>query len=161
VNPYGNGWYGQGTVYKTVAESLSHACAETSRSWDIINPSSINPYSGKPASYKIVSSQTPLMMAKDGSIPAKRAPWAKNAITVVKYDEDRVYPSGVHVPQSSGDGVFGIKEWIGDGTDNIENTDILVIHTFGISNVPATESMRLKKCVQGKGQLREIRSLPK
>jgi Cu2+-containing amine oxidase len=39
----------------------------------------------------------------------------------------------VHVPQSSGDGVFGIKEWIGDGTDNIENTDILVFHTFGIS----------------------------
>jgi primary-amine oxidase len=142
-NPYGNAWYGKGTVYKTVAESLTHADASTSRSWDIINPNSINPYSGKPASYKIVSGQAPLMMAKENSIPAKRAPWARHAMNVVKYDEDRLYPSGFHVPQTSGDGPLGIKEWIGDGKDSIENTDIIVFHTFGISHVPAPEDFPL------------------
>ncbi|KAH3681928.1 hypothetical protein WICPIJ_007090 [Wickerhamomyces pijperi] len=142
-NPYGNAWFGQGTVYKTVADSLTDANAATARSWDIINPSSINPYSGKPASYKIVSSQTPLMMAKENSIPSKRAPWARHAMNVVKYEEDRLYPSGVHVPQSSGDGPHGIKAWIGDGSENIENTDLIVFHTFGISHVPAPEDFPL------------------
>lgn len=143
-NPYGNAWKGQGTVFKTVADSLkSKANAQTARSWDIINPSSINPYSGKPASFKIVSGQTATMMAKDNSIPAKRAPWAKNTITVVKYDEDRLYPSGMFVPQCSGEGQVGIKKWVGDGSDSVENTDIIVFHTFGISHVPAPEDFPL------------------
>ncbi|CEP20681.1 AMO [Cyberlindnera jadinii] len=141
-NPYGNGWYGKGTVYKTVADSLSQANAATARTWDIINPSSINKYSGKPASYKIVSMQTPMMMAKEGSIQANRAPWARYTTSVVKYEEDRLYPSGVFVPQSSGPDI-GIKKWIGDGTDNIENTDLILFHTFGISHVPATEDYPL------------------
>ncbi|CCH45595.1 primary-amine oxidase [Wickerhamomyces ciferrii] len=142
-NPYGNGWFGKKTIYKTVAESLTHANAETSRSWDILNPNSINPYSGNPASYKIVSTQTPRLLAKENSIPSKRAPWARHAMNVVKYDEDRLYPSGVYVPQSSGDGPIGIRGWIGDGTDKIENTDVIVFHTFGISHVPAPEDFPL------------------
>lgn len=142
-NPYGNAWKGVGTVYKTVAESLSLPNAITQRSWDIINPNSINPYSGKPASYKIVSGQTATMMAHTNSTPQKRAPWAKHSISVVKYEEDRLYPSGVHVPQSSGDGAHGIKAWIGDGSDKIENTDIIVFHTFGISHVPSPEDFPL------------------
>lgn len=142
-NQYGNGWFGQRTIYKTVKDSLTHAKAETARSWDIINPNVINEYSGAPVSYKIVSTQTPRLMAKPNSIPAKRAPWAAHAMNVVKYEEDRLYPSGVHVPQSSGDGPIGIRGWIGDGTDNIENTDVIVFHTFGISHVPAPEDFPL------------------
>lgn len=142
-DPYGVGWCGKRTVYKTVNDSLTHACAETSRTWDIINPNKINPYSGLPVSYKIVSTQTPRMMAKENSVPAKRAPWARHAMNVVKYEEDRLYPSGVHVSQNSCEVPVGIKNWIGNGTDNIENTDVLVFHTFGISHVPAPEDFPL------------------
>lgn len=142
-NPYGNGWLGKRTVYKTVSDSLTHANAETSRSWDIFNPNVLNKYSGLPVSYKIVSNQTPRLLAKENSIPSKRAPWARHAMNVVKYEEDRLYPSGVHVPQWSGDGPVGIRGWIGDGSDNIENTDVIVFHTFGISHVPAPEDFPL------------------
>lgn len=141
-NPYGNGWYGKSTVLKTVADSVAHV-KSGDQTYDFFNPSKINPYSGKPSSYKLVSGQTATMLAKTGSIPANRAPWAKNTLTVVKYDEDRLYPSGVHVPQSSGEGTFGIKEWIGDGSDKIENTDVVVFHTFGISHIPAPEDYPL------------------
>ena len=42
----------------------------------------------------------------------------------------RLYPSGDHVPQWSGDGLRGMREWIGDGTDKVDNTDILLFHTL-------------------------------
>lgn len=36
-----------------------------------------------------------------------------------------------------------MKKWIGDGEDDIDNTDILVYHTFGISHFPAPEDFPL------------------
>lgn len=35
--------------------------------------------------------------------------------------------------------MVGFRKWYGDGSDSIENTDILVFHVFGISHVPAPE----------------------
>ncbi|QFZ30419.1 putative peroxisomal primary amine oxidase [Clavispora lusitaniae] len=141
-NMYGNSFLSERTVFKTVADSLTDAT--TTRSWDIFNPSKINPYSGKPSSYKLVSTFTPPLMAKEGSLVRKRAPWAAWTTQVVPYKDEglgygRLYPSGDHVAQWSGDGARGMRKWIGDGTDAIENTDILFFHTFGITHFPAPE----------------------
>ncbi|ODV97431.1 hypothetical protein PACTADRAFT_66471 [Pachysolen tannophilus NRRL Y-2460] len=138
-NMYGNGFYAKKTTFKTVADSLTNYESSTGRSWDIFNPSVIHPYSGKPSSYKLVSTMCPPLLAKPGSLVSKRAPWASQTVQVVQYKEGRIYPSGDHVCQWSGDGMVGMRDWIGDGTDNIENTDILLYHTFGISHFPAPE----------------------
>ncbi|KAH3670886.1 hypothetical protein OGAPHI_000597 [Ogataea philodendri] len=142
-NMYGNGFYSERTTFKTVKDSLTNYESSTGRSWDIFNPNKVNPYSGKNPSYKIVSTQCPPLLAQAGSIVAKRAPWARHSVNVVPYKDDRLYPSGDHVPQWSGDGVRGMREWIGDGSENIENTDILFFHTFGISHFPAPEDFPL------------------
>ncbi len=43
------------------------------------------------------------------------------------------------MPQTSGDPSRGLPEWIGDGSENIENTDVVVWHTFGVVHIPAPE----------------------
>lgn len=140
-NMYGNGFYAKSKVFETVQDSLTQF--QNGRTWDIFNPKKKNEYSGKPPSYKLVSFQCPPLFAKPGALVYKRAPWASNTIQVVKYEDDRLYPSGDHVPQWSGDGNVGMRKWIGDGTDKITDADILVYHTFGISHFPAPEDFPL------------------
>lgn len=141
-NKYGNSFLAKKTVFKTVEDSLTHLT--TTRTWDIFNPNKSNKYSGKPPSYKLVSTWTPPLLAKEGSLVRKRAPWAAWTTEVVPYKDDeeaygRLYPSGEHVCQWSGDSSRGMREWIGSGNDSVENTDVLLFHTFGITHFPAPE----------------------
>lgn len=53
--------------------------------------------------------------------------------------DDQLWPAGRHVPQTSGDPSPGLPEWIGDGKESIENTDIVLWHTFGVTHIPAPE----------------------
>lgn len=138
-NMYGNGFYAKKTTFKTVLDSITNYESATGRSWDMFNPKKLHPYSKKPVSYKIVSTFCPPLLAQPGSLPYKRAPWALNSFTTVPYEENRLYPSGVHVCQWSGDGLVGMRKWIGDGKEKIENTDVVVFHTFGITHFPAPE----------------------
>lgn len=143
-NMYGNAFYAEKNTFTNVKESLTNYESTTTRTWDMFNPNSINEYSGKPASYKLVSTFCAPVLAQEGSLVRKRAPWAINSTQVIPYKDDalgygRLYPSGDHVAQWSGDGPRGMREWIGDGTDKVENTDILFFHTFGITHFPAPE----------------------
>lgn len=140
-NMYGNGFFADKTVFKTVKDSLTNYESSTGRSWDLFNPKKLHPYSKKPASYKLVSTFCPTLLAQPGSLPYKRAEWSTKTVSVVPYDEEehRVFPSGNHVNQWSGDGLIGMRKWIGDGSDKIEDRDILFFHTFGISHFPAPE----------------------
>ncbi|KAH0544410.1 hypothetical protein FGG08_001436 [Glutinoglossum americanum] len=54
-------------------------------------------------------------------------------------DDNEIHPAGRHVPQTSGDPSKGLPEWIADGDVNIENTDIVLWHTFGIIHFPSPE----------------------
>lgn len=143
-NMYGNAFYCEKTTFKTVKESITNFESATARTWDMYNPSSIHKYSGKPATYKLWSTFCSPLLAQEDSLVKKRAPWAASHTQVVPYVDDklgygRLYPSGDHVPQWSGDGLRGMREWIGDGTDKVDNTDILLFHTFGITHFPAPE----------------------
>jgi primary-amine oxidase len=54
-------------------------------------------------------------------------------------EDDQLWVAGNHVPQTSGVPTRGITEWIGDGTQSVANTDIVLWHTFGITHFPAPE----------------------
>lgn len=138
-NKYGNGFYAKRTVFKTAKESQTDYDGTTSRTWDFFNPTKLNPYSKKPASYKLVSRECPLLLPKEGSLVWKRAAFARHHMQVVPLKDDEYYPAGYHVPQTSGEPSKGITEWIGDGTANVENTEIVAYHTFGITHFPSPE----------------------
>ena len=54
--------------------------------------------------------------------------------------DDQVHPAGRHVPQTSGEPSRGLPEWIAQHPDeNIDNTDIVLWHTFGITHFPSPE----------------------
>lgn len=54
--------------------------------------------------------------------------------------DDQIHPAGRHVPQSSGDPSRGLPEWIdAHKNESIENTDVVLWHTFGIVHFPAPE----------------------
>ncbi|KAK9452253.1 copper amine oxidase [Limtongia smithiae] len=138
-NFYGNAFYPKATVFKTVGESITDYNGATSRTWDIINPNKKHPYSGKPVSYKLVSRETPQLLPKEGSLVWKRAGFARHTMHVTPYVDRQFYPAGMYVPQTSGEPSRGLPEWIGDGSGAIENTDVVMWHTFGITHFPAPE----------------------
>lgn len=54
--------------------------------------------------------------------------------------DDQLWPAGRHVPQTSGDSPAGtLLEWMGDGSESIENEDVVLWHTFGVVHFPAPE----------------------
>ncbi|KAE8453660.1 Copper amine oxidase [Mollisiaceae sp. DMI_Dod_QoI] len=138
-NPYGNAFYAKRTKYSTVKEAISDYDGVTSRTWDMCNTNKLNPHSHKPVSYKLVSREVPRLLPKEGSLVWKRAGFARHAVHVTKYDDDQILPAGRHVPQTSGEPSRGIPEWIANGDASIDNTDIVLWHTFGITHFPAPE----------------------
>lgn len=54
--------------------------------------------------------------------------------------DDQLHPAGRHVPQTSGVPSRGLPEWIEQTAhDSIDNTDVVLWHTFGITHFPAPE----------------------
>ncbi len=43
------------------------------------------------------------------------------------------------MPQTSGEPSRGLPEWIGDGSEAIEDEDVVLWHTFGVTHIPAPE----------------------
>lgn len=83
-NPYGNAFYAKRTRFETTAQSMTDYNGATSRTWDMVNETSINPQSGKPVSYKLVSREVPSLLPKEGSLVWKRAAFARHAVHVIK-----------------------------------------------------------------------------
>ena len=51
-----------------------------------------------------------------------------------------MHPAGRHVPQTSGDPSQGIPAWISANPGaNLEQTDVVLWHTFGITHFPSPE----------------------
>ena len=54
--------------------------------------------------------------------------------------DDQLYPAGRHVPQTSGAPSQGLPAWIAaDPYQSLDNTDVVLWHTFGLNHFPAPE----------------------
>ena len=141
-NPYGNGFYCKKTPLRTSKEGAAEYCHETSRSWDITNPGSINSIAKKPVAYKILNPNCPAILAKPGSMVWKRAVFARKSLWVVPYRDYELFPAGNYVCQSSGDEGDVRNETVADWVardESIENTDIVCYIQFGLTHFPRTE----------------------
>tara|TARA_R110001606_G_scaffold346892_5_gene496080 strand:- start:40242 stop:42254 length:2013 start_codon:yes stop_codon:yes gene_type:complete len=129
-NPWGNVFNTETTVFKTELEAAREANGTTGRFWKIINPNQINSV-GNPTGYKLVAEHNPVMLAHPDSFVAKRAGFAKKHIFVTPYDANEMSSSGFYPNQNKGDGLTYYIEQ----DRPIENTDIVVWHTFGHTHV--------------------------
>jgi len=137
-NYYGNGFHTVKTVFKKSKESQQKYDADKARSWMIQNPNVINPSSGDPVGFKIVSKDMPPLLAKPGSMVWNRAPFARHNMFVTTYRDDEIFPSEVHINQNPGGKDFGLQKWV-DRDDDIENKDIVAWPMFGVTHISRPE----------------------
>lgn len=138
-NFYGNAFYAKRTKLATTGMAATDYNGDTARTWDMCNTGRPHPYSGKPASYKLISREVPRLLPKEGSLVWKRAGFARHAVHVTRYRDDELWAAGRHVPQTSGEPSRGLPEWIGDGSESVDDTDVVLWHTFGVVHFPAPE----------------------
>ncbi|AEO64396.1 uncharacterized protein THITE_2110511 [Thermothielavioides terrestris NRRL 8126] len=96
-NPYGNAFYNRRTKLATAAAAATDYNGATSRTWEIANTNKLNPFSGKPVSYKLVSREVPRLLPKEGSLVWKRAPFTRHAVHVTPCMSASVVPPGLQI----------------------------------------------------------------
>ncbi|GAM90048.1 hypothetical protein ANO11243_080880 [Dothideomycetidae sp. 11243] len=142
ANFYGNGFYSKKTPLKTARDGGTDYKHETSRTWDIINPNSLNESTRKPVGYKIVNNNCPPLLAKPGSVVDKRAAFTRHSLWVTPYRDDELFPAGNYVCQSTGQENHEHNDTISDWVardESIDNTDIVCYIQFGLTHFPRTE----------------------
>jgi primary-amine oxidase len=107
-----------------------------SRTFKIINPSVVNPVSGKPVGYKLHAIPSQYMMMGKHTFNYKRGIFASKPIWVTKYRDEELWAAGEFTNQSRED--TGLAIWA-DRDEDVENEDVVLWHSFGITHVTRPE----------------------
>ncbi|KAL1899573.1 cytochrome c oxidase subunit 1 [Sporothrix stenoceras] len=134
TNNFGMGYRATSTVMKKAG--FADLNVMRNRIFKIRNDSQINAVSLKPVAYKIHAAPSQMLLMGPDSFARKRAAFAEHAMWVTKYQDDELYAAGEFTNQSRKD--TGLSEWAAR-PDNVENTDIVVWHTFGLTHNPRPE----------------------
>ncbi|MDU6834409.1 MAG: tyramine oxidase, partial [Bradyrhizobium sp.] len=125
-------------VFDTTSRVLSRerdaarvANGETGRYWKIANPNLTNSVGGAPG-YKLVVNPSPLMLAQEGSFVRSRGGFATKHVWVTAFDPAEKYASGDYPNVHAGGD--GLPRYAAQNRP-IENTDIVVWHSFGHTHV--------------------------
>ena len=131
-----------GTAFRAVARPLRSelaakrdADAARSRSWRVANPRRRNRL-GAPVAYRLLPGATPKLLAAADSQVAARAGFARHNLWVTRYREGELCAAGDHPNLHPGGA--GLPAWSA-GDESIEDTDIVLWHTFGVSHLPRPE----------------------
>lgn len=129
-NKWGNVFNIETTTLKTELEACRDANGATGRFWKIVNPNVRNSVGNNPG-YKLIAEHNPVILADPESHIGKRAGFARHHLWVTPYDEKERYGSGDYPNQNKGD---GLPVWVQQDRA-VENTDLVVWHTFGHTHV--------------------------
>ncbi|NOX49605.1 MAG: primary-amine oxidase [Gammaproteobacteria bacterium] len=131
-----------GTVFRCKATPLTRESAAKrnvdparSRSWKVMNPGVSNQL-GVPVAYKLTPQGSPTMLAHNSSPHARRAGFAKHNLWVTPYSPNELAAAGEFTNLHPGG--TGLPEYTA-ADRSIENTDLVVWHTVGLTHVPRPE----------------------
>jgi len=143
TNPHGNAFYGEETVLKTELAAARRANLETHRAWKVVNPDKLN-HVGRPVAYKLHTPDcvTPFL-AEDGP-SGIRSSFTRNHLWVTPFQEEERYPAGEFVCNS--DGHDSLAELVKQDRP-IENTDIVLWHTFGLHHIVRPEDFPVQPSI--------------
>ena len=132
----------QGTLFRTVAtplrreqEAMRDVDPSTSRHWKVSNPGKTNRL-GIPVAYKLLPQGTPKMLAHADSVHGRRAGFATHNLWVTPHEPGQMAPASEFTNLHPGGA--GLPAWT-EQNRSIENTDIVLWHTFGLTHVPRPE----------------------
>ncbi|KAK6911066.1 hypothetical protein L486_05318 [Kwoniella mangroviensis CBS 10435] len=147
ANPPSDNKWGVGYTVEQKAITKSgwaDAAPEKNRVFKITNPNKVNPVSGKNVAYKLVPAPSQLMLAHPESIAYARAEFGEHHIYVTSYKDRELYAGGLYTNQSNGD-ANGLRSWVARD-DNVDNADLVVWHTFGLTHNPRVEDFPVMPC---------------
>lgn len=134
-NPWGNGFVQQKTKLTHELEAMRMADNLKARVWHITNPNKRNRL-GQNVGYALYPEGQPTLLADPTSSVAKRAAFTTKHLWVTKYDPAERYPAGHIVNQHPGGD--GLPQFVAQDR-NIENDDVVLWHTFGLTHFPRPE----------------------
>lgn len=76
-------------------------------------------------------------------------------MVVTPYGENELYPSDIHINQNPGGRDFGLQKWI-DRDANVENKDIVLWPSFGMTRVSRAPAPALPTSVPDASLLRSV-----
>ena len=135
-NPLDSGFRSVSRTLKNELEAKREVDPSRSRSWRVVNPSVKNQL-GRPVSYKLLPQSSPVLLSGDNSLPAKRGAFAKHNLWVTPYDSEELYADAGPFSNLHSGGA-GLPAYTG-ADRSIEDTDLVVWHTFGVTHVPRPE----------------------
>jgi primary-amine oxidase len=135
TNPHGNAFTRTVTPLLRESESGRLTDGTLGRTWHIVNESATNRL-GQPTGYALHPQNSPVLLADDSSSIYRRATFATRSLWVTAYDPAELYPAGDLVNQHPGSG--GLPAYVQDDAP-LQDTDIVVWHTFGLTHFPRPE----------------------
>jgi len=134
-NPWGNAFAPVATLLETELAAQRDVDPLRSRSWKIVNRSTVNAV-GQPTAYKLVPGATPTLLADPSSNVGQRATFAAHNLWVTPFAEDERRAAGDY-PNQHGGGA-GLPEWTAQDRSLVD-TDIVLWHSFGVTHIPRPE----------------------
>ncbi|TAM71834.1 MAG: primary-amine oxidase [Microbacteriaceae bacterium] len=134
-NPHGNAFTWQKTPLTTEADAGRLANAPTARLWEVTSSHRRNAV-GKPTAYQLVPQPSATLMAQPDSAVFARATFATKHLWATAFDAAERFPAGDY-PNGHAGGA-GIPAWTA-ANRSLENTDIVLWHTFGPTHIPRPE----------------------
>ncbi|MGI8761547.1 MAG: primary-amine oxidase [Jatrophihabitantaceae bacterium] len=135
ANPYGSAMVTQSTSLTCESEARRVVDPAAGRTW-VISSGHRRNHVGKPTAYRLRPMYTPTILAPPESAIGIRGGFARYNVWVTAFDAEQRHAGGEYPNQHSGGA--GLPEW-STADRPIENTDIVVWHTFGISHVARPE----------------------
>ncbi|MGJ5894441.1 tyramine oxidase [Streptomyces sp. V2] len=136
ANLRGNAWRTRAVPLRSEAEAQQRtARSATGRFWNVVNPSRLNGL-GEPVAYKLVPESGLLPMQPEGSEAWHRARFIYGHLWVTAYDPTQMFAAGDYPNRSAGGD--GLPAYVAADRP-LDNTDIVVWHTFGEHHVVRPE----------------------
>ena len=142
-NPYGNAFYVEERPLTSEHVAQRDSDFARMRYWKIINPAMRN-WVGTPTAYKLEVGSPIQPFTTPDSPSGRRGQFIQHQVWVTPFHPDERFPAGEFVNQSSGND--GLPTWTARDR-NVENTDIVLWHSFGLHHLPRPEDHPVQPCV--------------
>jgi primary-amine oxidase len=138
-NPRGNAFVMRETPLRRELEARRRMKLATDRTWKIANTCITN-FLGQPTGYSLVPSENSLPHAAEKSFFRRHAGFVNYHLWVTPYRPEEKYAAGDYV--NGGPPGAGLPKWTSANRE-IEDTDVVVWYTLGVTHVPRPEEWPL------------------
>ena len=142
-NPHGNAFLTEETPLRSELEAQRDFDFGKMRYWRIINPGEKN-WVGQPTGFKLEAGSSVQPFTHPDSPSGRRGRFIQHQLWVTPFDAGERFPAGEFVNQSKGE--EGLPGWT-RANRHVENTDIVVWHSFGLHHLPRPEDHPVQPCV--------------